>query len=69
VIFKAVVLAWSVICILGCVGGLGLYAKYIDPGAFMLTWAAGLGVMFWFFVWAAVVVPVALVGILFKKTP
>ena len=66
-IFKGIVILWSAICIIGCVRGLGFYAKYIDPGAFLMSWAAGFGIMFWFFVWAAVVVPVALVGILFKK--
>jgi len=62
VIAKAIIVVWSLICI-GVMINTVLHARFTDrPGV-----VAGI-VIFHFVIWIAVIVPAALIGLLFKKS-
>ena len=65
---KIIVIGWTLFCIAGFViGARSVDSEMVDTNAAYAV-GAGLGMMFWIFIWGIIVVPVALIGLQFKRS-
>lgn len=72
-ISRLIVIGWTLFCGWGLLSGLGEVGQEInrgtlDPDNPFAQIGITLGVFGWFMIWAVVVVPTALIGLLFKRT-
>src|SRR5208282_1367690 len=67
-ISRAIVVIWSLFCLFGLFYGLSEISRTMDPNSPAVQAGTAIGVVFWIFIWGVVVVPTALIGLLFKRS-
>ena len=64
---KFIIIVWTTICLLGGLFSVLLVDTALDKGDTLVAGIFGASFFLWFAVWSAIVIPTALVGLLFKK--
>lgn len=64
---KLVVIGWSIFCLWGALYGLNEISEKFDIEDDAVAFGASLGLFFWMILWGVVVVPTALMGMLFRS--
>jgi len=65
-ISKVIIILWSLFCGWGIVSGVMAVSDMAQDSDAAAA-GAGIGIMMWIFLWGLVVVPTALIGLLFKR--
>ncbi len=65
---KFIIIVWTMICFLGGLFSILLVDTALDQGESLVAGIFGASVALWFAVWSAIVIPTALIGLLFKKS-
>lgn len=63
---KLIIIGWSLFCLWGAFSGMAEIADDVEKSD-AAAFGAGLGLMLWIILWGIVVVPTALIGMLFRK--